>query len=92
MAKCGYCHQEMLTANGCTVESLLLDGKRYLRIKVGASGDAAEKITIASQADDYRCCDCGAKWGHYHHLGCDMETCPKCGGLLLACDCECQKG
>ncbi len=34
------------------------------------------------------CHDCGAKAGHYHHFGCDMETCPVCGGQLISCDCE----
>jgi len=34
-----------------------------------------------------RCHDCNAKEGQYHELGCDMETCPFCGGQLISCDC-----
>ena len=34
------------------------------------------------------CHDCGAKEGEIHHLGCDMERCPFCGGQLIGCGCE----
>ncbi len=34
-----------------------------------------------------RCHDCSAKEGEYHSAGCDMETCPFCGGQLLSCIC-----
>jgi hypothetical protein len=33
-----------------------------------------------------RCHDCGAKVGHYHHPGCDLERCPVCGQQALFCD------
>lgn len=34
-----------------------------------------------------RCHDCGADEGGYHHPGCDMEKCPRCGGQLTGCGC-----
>lgn len=34
-----------------------------------------------------RCHDCGCKEGELHDLGCDMETCPRCGGQIITCDC-----
>ena len=35
-----------------------------------------------------RCHECGARPGHYHHVGCDAERCPVCGGQLISCDCD----
>lgn len=34
------------------------------------------------------CHDCGTPFGEVHHLGCDMEECPKCGGQYFICDCH----
>jgi len=34
------------------------------------------------------CGDCGAPLGSYHHLRCDLECCPICGGQLCGCGCQ----
>ena len=36
----------------------------------------------------YRCGDCGVARGGLHHLGCDMQPCPCCGGQLISCGCR----
>lgn len=79
-AKCGDCGQYMLEADGCTCSHIKLNGKTYERIKCGEGRHSLENIE--------RCGDCGAKVSHYHHGGCDLETCPRCGMQLISCDCE----
>ena len=34
-----------------------------------------------------RCYDCNIKHGGFHHPGCDIERCPKCGGQIISCGC-----
>jgi hypothetical protein len=37
--------------------------------------------------EEYVCLDCEAEDGQIHELGCDVETCPRCGGQLISCGC-----
>ena len=74
-AVCKYCDQEM--SRGCKKHSYIIDGKEYEAIKQGDDGNEGV------------CHDCNARQGEYHHPGCDMEKCPKCGGQLIGFhDCE----
>lgn len=34
------------------------------------------------------CHDCGVVAGEFHHRGCDVEECPKCGEQLFFCSCH----
>lgn len=79
MAKCSLCHQDMLITDGCSLKTLTLNGIKHLRYIVG------EKDYLQ---EGNRCGDCGAKYGSFHHLGCDIEQCPVCNNQLISCDCE----
>lgn len=82
MANCKFCGKDMLRSNGCTSKVLRINGTDYARIPVGGAHDYHEHFR-----PDARCHDCGAKKGFYHHPGCDMERCPRCGGQIISCDC-----
>jgi len=55
----------------------IVDG-RYERIRWGA---------LEGESTDQSCADCGVDPGGLHHVGCDQETCPRCGEALALCDC-----
>ena len=82
-AICGVCNGDMLKVDGCTPTLIIHNGRPYVRFTVGSLGDFYEDGDSTIQ-----CTDCGAKRGRFHHLGCDCEYCPVCGGQLLSCDCE----
>lgn len=82
MAICRSCGQEMVGGRGCLTSKLFSpDGKEFSRITFG------QEINIHEPYDPGRCNDCSVAMGEYHHPGCDLETCPKCGGQLISCGC-----
>ena len=80
MAICQDCNQEMRTADSCTVSELHLQGVAFSLLEYGRDGRAASR--------DGRCGDCGVLPGGFHHLGCDLQPCPRCHRQLLSCDCR----
>lgn len=87
MATCLDCDQEMLAVAGCT-------GTAALRMKLGLGlYEMFQRIPFQGPQDvfrvpDERCHDCNAERGEIHHRKCDAETCPRCLGQLISCECE----
>ena len=66
----------MPTATSCVVKTLVID-------KVSYDLEPHERRGNLSA----RCHDCNVCSGGYHHLGCDMMRCPRCGNQLITCGC-----
>ena len=81
-ALCKDCKRGMKESDGCRLFGIPM--------KDGTTGDPikhGEEKRADWGRDGHRCHDCGAKVGHYHHPGCDVEECPGCGGQLIGCEC-----
>jgi uncharacterized protein with PIN domain len=66
------CGVKMIPNNfGCKYKYVIIRGLYYKRVL----------------NDEAACGDCNVRLGATHHLNCDMERCPKCGGQLISCDC-----
>ncbi len=78
MATCTHCSNDLSTGTSCTVEALHMNGRRFSLVRHRRRrGDT-----------NGRCGDCGVRDGGLHHLGCDLQRCPGCGGQLISCWCS----
>ena len=79
MARCDYCNQEMLAADGCTDAPIIIDGDSYPPLRYGSEP--------GFRGVRRRCGDCGVLPGRVHHHGCDVERCPACFDQSIGCEC-----
>ena len=82
MAVCEWCGREMTASAACTVETYadFPDGIERPRVRWGAEADWPH-------TEGKPCGDCLTPWGEFHHPGCDIEECPRCGGQAISCGC-----
>ena len=73
---CEICGKSLELSEGCSTGKIYINGIMYKR------------IPVFGRMKNGRCVDCNARYGMYHHWGCDQEICPACGGQLLSCSCE----
>ena len=76
MAECSWCNKNMSdeSTKTCTENT-------HVEFPDGS------KLPSVSYDGDGRCHDCNIASSGFHHPGCDMERCPKCGGQLISCGC-----
>jgi hypothetical protein len=86
MAVCDYCDQEMMDKVSCKEIGVEYDdGKTLPQIRHGKETRGPDGTGWGS--DGFPCHDCGAPVGAFHHVGCDVEECPRCHGQLISCGC-----
>jgi hypothetical protein len=103
MTVCDICNQTMPAAATCTERKLEGSGRSWIGVRYGderrystesddfwaddVSYDRRPRIPWPPVTLPERCVDCGVEKGAWHHLGCDMEECPRCGWQLISCGC-----
>ena len=77
---CPACGQDKRDAESCGGPLIQVAGEVFERVRFGQeSGNRWEEF-------DY-CPECGVSYGGIHHVGCDVEECPRCRTQYLSCDC-----
>lgn len=79
MTLCLTCNRYLMDADSCTASCIRFpDGEELDPIPYGEE---------AAEEGPDRCPDCGVDHAGYHHPGCEVASCPRCGGKLVSCGC-----
>jgi hypothetical protein len=78
MATCQFCDQEMTAPKTTTCTNEFVEFP---------DGTILPASTHHFAEPSGRCHDCNIVHGGYHHIGCDVERCPRCGRQLISCGC-----
>lgn len=84
MAVCALCERDMLKTDSCVETPIKIDSREFAPIPFG---DTRDLIPNDAKGGG-RCHDCNVADGGFHHVHCDAEACPNCGGQYLSCDCR----
>ena len=79
MSICKFCNLEMNSARTCNVAVLHHMGAPFLL--------RTHEPELGTRPLDERCFDCGVEVGGFHHLGCDLQACPRCDDQAAWCGC-----
>ena len=71
---CWLCEREM-GKQECLYDHVVINGDEFRRVRV------LESPFYEGEPN----CECGCEIGEVHHVGCDLEDCPRCGGQFLGC-------
>ena len=77
---CPACGKDKRDAESCGGPLIQVAGEVFERVRFGQeSGNRWEDFDF--------CPECGVSHGGIHHVGCDVEECPRCRTQFLSCDC-----
>jgi len=83
LAICAFCGKETEGASTCIESIIRIDGKDYTPLPFKRKNE-----TVFTRKQEVRCAECNVLPGGFHHVGCGLEICPKCGGKWVYCACS----